>query len=330
MKFRRGFWGLPVAVVAVVLVLSACSAGGGGGEGVQDGVAAVATTGMIADMVQRVGGDRVRVTGLMGPGVDPHLYRASAGDVRLLDGADVIFYNGLHLEAAMADVLARMGDRRATWAVAESVDTTRLVRPPEFEGAWDPHIWMDPGLWASTVAGVAQALAEVDPQGREVYEENAALYEEELRGLDEWVRNRLSTLEPERRVLVTAHDAFNYFGRAYGVEVRGLLGLSTVVEAGTGDVQDLARFIVERRVPAIFVESSVPDRSLRAVQAAARDRGHEVVLGGTLFSDALGDPDSPEGNYVGMIRHNVDTLVDGLLTPVTQASQVENGGASGS
>ncbi|MEX2528512.1 MAG: zinc ABC transporter substrate-binding protein [Gemmatimonadota bacterium] len=330
MKFLPDFRGLPGVVLGAFLTLSACSAGGGGSEGTQDGVTVVATTGMVADMVRRVGGDRVRVTGLMGPGVDPHLYRASAGDVRLLDDASVIFYNGLHLEAAMADVLARMGDRRATWAVAESVDTTRLVRPPEFAGAWDPHIWMDPGLWASTVPGVAHALAEVDPEGREIYERNAARYVDELGELDDWVRDRLSVLRPERRVLVTAHDAFNYFGRAYDVEVRGLLGLSTVVEAGTGDVQDLARFIVERRVPAIFVESSVPDRSLRAVQAAARDRGHEVALGGTLFSDALGDPDTPEGDYVGMIRHNVDTIVDGLLPPGSEGSRVEDRGAAGS
>lgn len=330
MKFLRGLRGLPTAVLGAGLTLSACSVGEGERGGTQDGVTVVATTGMVADMVQRVGGDRVRVTGLMGPGVDPHLYRASAGDVRLLDGASIIFYNGLHLEAAMADVLAQMGDRRATWAVAESVDTARLVRPPEFEGAWDPHIWMDPGLWASTVAGVAYALAQVDPQGLDEYEENAAIYQEELEALDEWVRSRLSVLDPERRVLVTAHDAFNYFGRAYDVEVRGLLGLSTVVEAGTGDVQDLARFIVDRRVPAIFVESSVPDRSLRAVQAAARSRGHEVVLGGTLFSDALGDPDTPEGNYVGMIRHNVDTLLEGLLPPGSTASPVEEPGVAGS
>jgi manganese/zinc/iron transport system substrate-binding protein len=307
---RRTAAPVPLFMGACLILLSGC---GGVGDTVPDGALRVVTTvGMITDITQRVGGDRVAVTGLMGPGVDPHLFKASAGDVRRLASADLILYNGLHLEAAMADLLEQMGGRTRTRAVTADIDRSLLLRPPEFEGAYDPHVWSDVSLWMVAVETVAAALAEVDPDGSEEYRANADDLLRELEELDAWVRAEVALVPDSLRVLVTAHDAFNYFGRAYGFEVRGLQGLSTVVEAGTGDVQELAGFIARRRVPAVFVESSIPARNIEAVRAAVASRGFRVRMGGTLFSDAMGDPGTPEGTYPGMIRHNVATIVEGL------------------
>ncbi|MFW5904916.1 MAG: metal ABC transporter solute-binding protein, Zn/Mn family, partial [bacterium] len=259
-----------------------------------------------------VGGDRVRVTGLMGPGIDPHLYKASAGDVQRLGSADLILYNGLHLEAAMADVLARMDGRTPTRAVAESIPEDLLLAPPEWEGQYDPHVWSDVGLWRYAVEAVRDALIEVDPEGDAEYRRSARALLDELEELDAWVRQEVERIPSELRVLVTAHDAFNYFGEAYGFEVEGLQGLSTVAEAGTGDVRRVAELVARRRIPAIFVETSIPRRTVEAVRAAVRARGFEVEVGGELFSDAMGDPGTEEGTYPGMIRHNVRTIVGAL------------------
>ncbi len=301
---------LAVSCLLAVWILVGCGARDAEPEDERPHV--VATIGMIAYAAERIGGERIRVTGLMGPGVDPHLYKASAGDVRTLGSADLILYNGLHLEAAMADLLAQMDGRTRTVAVAEAVPVEERLRPPEFEGAYDPHLWFDVRLWIHAVEAVADALAEVDPGGEELFSRNLAHYRAELEELDAWILDRVAGLPEERRVLVTAHDAFNYFGRAYGFEVVGLQGLTTVAEAGTGDVQRVARFVAERRIPAIFVESSIPRRNIEAVRAAARARGFEVELGGTLFSDAMGDFGTDEGTYPGMIRHNVRTIVEAL------------------
>ena len=284
---------------------------------------AVATTGMVGDVVRRVGGDRVDVVALMGPGVDPHLYKARAGDVRRLAGADIIFYSGLHLEAAMAEVFEEMTGRTRTVAIAEGVPHERLLTPPEFQGNPDPHVWFDVALWRETLPRVAQALAEADPAGAALYQANAAAYRAELDSLDAWTRTRAAELPAERRVIITAHDAFNYFGRAYGFEVHGLQGINTAAEAGTSDVQRLADMIARRRIPAIFVESSIPRRTVEAVQAAVRSRGFEVRIGGSLFSDAMGDAGTPEGTYPGMIRHNVNTIVDALLGRHVAAAEDE-------
>ena len=276
-------------------------------------VQAVATTSIVADVVREVGGDHVEVTSLMGPGVDPHLYRASEGDVRRMGDADIVFFNGLHLEGRMGEVLEEMGSRGTpTVAIAEAIGEESLQRPPEFAGAFDPHVWMDVTLWERVVGRVAESLAELDPANAEQYRTRAGAYETRLRTLDAYVRQRIERVDPARRVLVTAHDAFNYFGRAYGFEVRGLQGVSTATEAGAADVQQLADFIAERRIPAIFVESSVPPRSIEALKAAVQSRGFDVAIGGQLFSDALGDPDKPEGTYTGMVRYNIDTIVTAL------------------
>ena len=273
----------------------------------------VATTGMIADMVSVVGGDKVKVRGLMGPGVDPHLYKASAGDVALLSKAALIFYNGLHLEGKMSEIFQQMTKRGIkTVAVTDGIDRKYLMAPPEFKGNYDPHVWFDVGMWSDTVGTVKESLIEFDPGNSDYYNDNAEAYLKELGELDKFVQQRADSLPEDKRVLITAHDAFNYFGRGYGFEVKGLQGISTESEAGTADVQALAAIIVERQIPAIFVESSVPPRYIEAVQAAVKSKGFDVRVGGELFSDAMGNPGTPEGNYIGMVRHNVNTVVNAL------------------
>jgi manganese/zinc/iron transport system substrate-binding protein len=304
------------------LILSACSQADNqaGADFSQRPVRAVATTGMVADVVKNVGGEFVEVAGLMGPGVDPHLYKASEGTVIKLAEADVIFYSGLHLEAQMAKVFDRMQGRIRTVAVTGGIDRSSLLSPPEFEGNYDPHVWFDVSLWMETVEPVRDALVELDPAHAGAYRSNASAYLSQLAGLDAYVRSQASRVPAQQRVLITAHDAFNYFGRAYGFEVRGLQGISTATEASTADVQSLVSFIVDRRIPALFVESSVPQRTIEAVQAAVRARGFEVEIGGQLFSDAMGDPGTPEGTYIGMVRYNIDTIVSALLGAQTSAN----------
>jgi manganese/zinc/iron transport system substrate-binding protein len=304
------------SAASLAFALAACGPAQETGDISGRTVQAVTTTSIVADVVREVGGDRVTVTSLMGPGVDPHLYRASEGDVRRMGTADIVFYNGHHLEGRMGEVLGEMGSRGTpTVAIAEAIGQESLLRPPEFQGAFDPHVWMDVSLWSAVVDRVATALAEVDPGSAPMYRERAAEYEARLAELDAYVREQVARVGDQQRVLVTAHDAFNYFGRAYGFEVRGLQGISTVAEAGTSDVQELARYVAERKIPAIFVETSVSPRSIEAVQAAVRARDFNVVVGGNLFSDALGGAGTGAETYEGMIRHNVDTIVGALEVP---------------
>ena len=310
MSLRRLFACMLAGVVALACAPPDEADSGGG-------VQVVATTGMIGDVAKRVGGEHVRVTTLMGPGVDPHLYKASEGDVRRLFRADVILYNGLHLESRMGEVLEAMDGRARVAAVAEAIPQGRLLAPPEFSGAYDPHVWFDVGLWSLTVDRVRDALIAADPAHAPTYLANADSLRSELADLDAYARFQAQRVPPELRVLVTAHDAFNYFGRAYGFQVRGLQGISTATEAGTADVQELAEFIARRRIPAVFIESSIPRRTVEAVQAAVRARGWNVEIGGELFSDAMGNPGTPEGTYPGMVRHNIDTIVRALLRQST-------------
>jgi manganese/zinc/iron transport system substrate-binding protein len=300
--------------VALLLALSGCSpANDAPDTDLGDRtIRAVATTGIVADMVENIGGERVEVTALMGTGVDPHLYKASEGDVRTLESADIIFYNGLHLEAGLAGVLERMGDRGRVVAITDGIDRSNLIAPPEFAGSYDPHVWFDVSLWMSTAATVRDVLTELDPDHTDIYRANTEKYLTELEELHQYVQTRATQIPEGKRVLVTAHDAFNYFGRAYGFEVRGLQGISTESEASTSDVQGLADFIVERDIPAIFIESSVPQRNVEALQAAVQAKGLNVRIGGELFSDAMGDPGTEEGTYLGMVRHNIDTIVSAL------------------
>jgi manganese/zinc/iron transport system substrate-binding protein len=304
-----------VSILFLSLLISACSTASGATElpiGERP-INVVATTGMIADIVKNVGGERVNVQAMMGPGVDPHLYKASEGDVRSLQEADIIFYNGLHLEAQMGEVLERLNDFGVTTvAVADEIDPSLLRSPPEFAGNYDPHVWFDVTLWMQAVNRVKEALVELDPASAAVYDVNTADYLRELEDLHQYVLDQAGMIPAEQRILITAHDAFNYFGRAYGFEVRGLQGISTEAQAGTADVQALADFIVENQTRAVFVESSVPQRNVEAVQAAVQAQGFDVQIGGSLFSDAMGTEGTPEGTYIGMVRHNIDTIVAAL------------------
>lgn len=311
-------------ILCLGMIVAACGGGHdhgahGGGNVASEGRVApgermkvVATIGMIADVASRVAGEHADVEALMGPGVDPHLYKAGEGDVRKLSGAHLILYNGLGLEGKMADVLERLARERPVVAVSEQIPEPDLNRPPEFEGQYDPHIWFDVRLWAKTLDVIARAMGEVDPTNAEAYRRNAEALQAELLELDAWVEKEIRSIPEERRVLVTAHDAFGYYGERYGIEVMALQGVSTASEAGLQDVENLARVIVERGIPAIFVESSVPRRSVEAVQAAVRAAGGDVEIGGELFSDAMGEPGTEEGTYVGMVRHNTRTIVEAL------------------
>lgn len=298
-----------------IMQLHGCGPAGDSGRGDLSSrpIKVVATVGMITDVVVNIGGDRVQATGLMGPGVDPHLYKVSAGDVSLMVSADVIFYNGLHLEGKMSEIFEQMNRRgRRAVAVTADIDPSLLLSSSQFQGAHDPHVWFDVALWMKAAEKVRDSLVEIDPTHREGYATRGQAYLAKLQALHEEVKAEAQRVPAAQRVVITAHDAFNYFGHAYGFEVRGLQGLSTATEAGTADVKGLAEFIVKRKIPAIFVESSVPKRNIEAVQAAVKARGFDVKIGGELFSDAMGTPGTPEGTYLGMVRHNVKQIVSAL------------------
>lgn len=299
-------------ITGLVLIAASLAALNGLSAPASAKVNVVATTSIIADVARNIAGEHAEVIGLMGPGVDPHLYKASQGDVRRLAAAHLILYNGLALEGRMADLFVRMARQKPTVAVTESIPEELLAEPAGFAGHYDPHVWFDVTLWKYAVQRIRDALIEVDPAHAEDYRANAARYLAQLDELDEYVRARLQEVPPQARVLVTAHDAFGYFGAAYGFEVVGLQGISTDTEAGLRDIQELVAFIVERGIKAVFVESSVPRRAIEAVVQGAAQRGHTVRIGGELYSDALGEPDGPAGTYIGMIKHNIDTIVSAL------------------
>lgn len=270
----------------------------------------VCTTGMVADAALNVGGEHVGVTSLMGEGVDPHLYKASPADVSQLNRADIILYSGLHLEGKLAELLERMGRRKPTLGIAERIAKQQVLS--DDHGAHDPHVWFDVSLWSQAADAAATALAEFDPKHADAYQANAAAYRERLTRLHQYAKDQLSTVPNDRRVLVTAHDAFRYFGRAYDVEVRGIQGISTDSEAGVRQVKELVDFLVERKIKAVFVETSVSDQNIRSLLEGCKARGHQVVIGGELFSDAMGKSGTEQGTYEGMVKHNVDTIVKAL------------------
>lgn len=248
----------------------------------------------------------------MGAGVDPHLYKASPGDVAKLQGADLVLYNGLHLEGKLGEIFQQLAARRVVRPVGDALPPERLMRKDDESNAPDPHVWFDVSLWALTPEIVAKALAEADPGGREEFERNARAYREELEALHADVVREIGQIPVAQRVLVTAHDAFRYFGRAYGIEVLGVQGISTESEAGLAEINRLVETLVRRRVKAVFVETSVSDKNVRALIEGAQQRGASVRLGGSLFSDAMGAPGTPEGSYPGMVRSNVKTIVEAL------------------
>ncbi len=274
----------------------------------------VATTGMLGDVAKSIVGDKGEVVSLMGPGVDPHLYKATQGDLKLLKEADIIIYNGLYLEGKMGEILEKMATfpNKKVIAAAEVIDKENLILSDDKSKVYDPHVWFDVELWKEIVDPVVYALAEFDEENADVYAMNGVRKKGELTELNQWVIKELSKIPDSQRKLITAHDAFAYFGRAYNIEVKGLQGISTLSEAGIKDVTNLVDEIVEEQVKAVFVESSVPRKSLEAVVEGAKSEGHIVHIGGTLYSDAMGESGTTEGTYKGMVEHNIKTIVQAL------------------
>lgn len=305
-----------LALATLVAGLTGCSAteeGASATDLADRKVRVTTTTNFITDTVRELGGDRVEVTGLMGAGVDPHLYKASAGDVGQLRDADLIVYGGLNLEGKMADLLDELAERQTTVAITKDIPRARLLAPPQGTAFdHDPHVWFDVGLWRIAARTAAAALKAKDPAHAAVYDANLARYLEQLSVVDVEVRAQIASIPRARRVLVTSHDAFGYFARRYDVDVVAIQGISTVTEATTASVRRVAEVIATRRVKAAFIESSVPRQTIDAVLAAARRRGADVRIGGSLFSDAAGDAGTPEGTYVGMLRANAETITKGL------------------
>lgn len=283
----------------------------------------VATTGMIADAVARVGGDLVAVRALMGPGVDPHGYRQTRSDIVAMTRADLVLWHGLYLEAQMERFFADLGKKRRVVAVAERLDQNLLLSHADYEGRFDPHVWMDPVIWSDVVAEIATALIAALPEQAETLRANAEAYQAELNALAKYAKDALAKVPQDARVLVTAHDAFSYFGKGYGFEVMGIQGISTASEAGLNRISELVNTLVRRDIRAVFVETSVSDRNMRALIEGAAAQGHGVTIGGSLYSDAMGQAGTYEGTYIGMFDHNVTTIARAL------GADVDPGGMHG-
>jgi len=315
MKKTAALGNWPSLLLALLLTISSCTIDNSRTadlSGVEGPLQIVCTTGMIGDAISRVAGDRAQVVSLMGPGVDPHLYKATQGDLRKLNQADLVFFNGLHLEGKMGEVLEKVGRLKPVIALGDSLPAERLINSTNYASAYDPHIWFDVALWSEAVGLATQALVKLDTAHSDQYLGGYATFQKELIALDEEVTRRIREIPSEQRILITAHDAFEYFGNAYDIEVRGLQGISTVSEFGLKDISDLVNLIVDRGIKAIFVESSVPRKSLEAVVEGCEQRGHKTIIGGTLYSDAMGAAGTPAGTYPGMVRANVNTIVSAL------------------
>lgn len=297
------------------LILMGCGAQGPtdtGEKNKDDKWQIVATTTMLADMAEQIGGDKVSVTGLMGPGIDPHLYKASAGDVKAMQNADMVVYSGLHLEGKMGDIFEALAKQdKKVVMISKGLSEEKLIADEE-TGAHDPHIWFDVMLWKEAMKNLYDGLVELDPANKDFYQKNYAAHQKEMDDLDAYIKEQVAKIPEDARVLVTAHDAFEYFGRAYDFQVMGLQGISTASEAGTRDVNDLASFIAQHKIKAIFVESSVPKKNVEALQEAVKAKGFDVSIGGELYSDSLGSEGTQAGNYIGTVKENIDTIVGAL------------------
>ena len=269
----------------------------------------ITTTGMIADLTKNIGQQHVKVTSLMNSGIDPHLYKATQGDLRRLTRADVILYNGLHLEGKMQDIFDNIARKKPVYAVAEVIDPNKQIQHHQYP---DPHVWFDLELWQEVGQEITRILMKQDPNNAESYQANAEDYLNQLKQLNEWVKAEVAQIPAEQRVLITAHDAFGYFGKAYGVKVMGLQGISTAAEFGLQDIKKLKDIIVANNVKAVFVESSVSPRFINSLVKGVNAEGNELTVGGELYSDALGLAGTPQGTYIGMVKHNVNTIVKAL------------------
>lgn len=271
-----------------------------------------ATIGMIGDLAQIIGGEDIQVITLMGPGTDPHLYKAREKDIRLLADADLVLYNGLHLEGKLAAVLKKMARKKPVVPVAEAIPKDRLLQSDNGTGAHDPHVWFDVSLWSEVAKRIRDVLVEAAPDKKAGFDSRAADLLKQLSALDTWVESQTASIAEESRVLITAHDAFGYFGKAYGMEVRGIQGISTEDEAGVKDINQLVEFIAKKKIKAVFVESTVSKKNIQALIEGCAAKGHTLSIGGELFSDAMGETGTQEGTYIGMVKHNVKTIVNAL------------------
>ena len=296
--------GLLVAALVAASALSPAHA--------QQKLKVVATTSMIADALRQVGGDRVQVSALMGAGVDPHTYRQTRSDIVTMTKADVVFWHGLYLEAQLESFFKDLAKRKKVIALAEALPKEKLHSSAQYSGRYDPHVWMDPQLWKGVISAACSELIKLDPEGSELFKANTERHIAEIDGLTAYAKRVLAKVPEKTRVLITAHDAFSYFGRAYGYEVLGIQGISTESEAGLKQIEDLVQVIVDKEIGAIFIESSVSDRNVKALVEGAAAKGHTVVIGGELFSDAMGPPGTYEGTYIGMIDHNVTVIARAL------------------
>lgn len=301
-----------MGIAALTLMLVACTEESSTGEGTEKEGNVVATTGQIADAVKVIGGDKLTVTTLMGPGVDPHLYKATQGDMTKLDDAEVIFYNGLLLEGQLQEIFDQMGEDKTVFAAAEVLEEGKLLADTGDKALNDPHVWFDISLWKEVVDGIGDTLVEEYPEHKDLFEKNEEDYLAQLDELAAFAKERVAEIPEEQRILVTAHDAFNYFGDSLGFEVSGLQGLSTEAEYGVKDIENMVNYLVDHNIKAIFVESSVSDKAMQAVIEGAKEKGHDVIIGGELFSDAMGAEGTKEGTYIGMYEHNINTIVDSL------------------
>lgn len=308
---------MTLGVVALIIIAACSKVDSSGSEATRvsadNKISVVTTIGMITNIVEVVGGDEVEVKGLMGPGVDPHLYKASHGDMERLDQADIIFYGGLHLEGKLNDIFKKLGNQKPVAAVSQNIDKAVLRSGQDTGGTeFDPHIWFNVKHWISATETVRDVLIKYDQANAELYRNNADAYIKDLEKLDTEVKEKIAQIPEQSRVLVTAHDAFGYFGDAYGMKVMGLQGISTAAEYGSKDVSELRDYLIENKIKAVFVESSIPTKSMEAVIAGAKQLGHEVTIGGELYSDSLGEPGSDADTYIKMVQHNVNTIVEAL------------------
>ncbi len=294
---------------ATVLLVSACGSSGSGDDTAGDRLKVVATTNIVGDLAAVIGGDDVEVTSLMEAGVDPHLYRATAGDIDTLRDSKVVLYGGLHLEGKMDEIFGELSRTRPTVAVTRDIPESRLITDG---GAHDPHVWFDVDLWKIAARTVADTYQEADSENADAYEDRYETYVAELDDLNAYIEERVAMVPERSRVLVTSHDAFAYFGRRYDFDVEGIQGISTATEATTADIRRVARLLADREIKAVFVESSTPRQTIEAVQAEARKQGQVATVGGELFADAAGSTGTPEGTYIGMVRHNTDLISGGL------------------
>ena len=305
--------------VFIVISLLAILVGCREGEGERIGpLHIVATTGIIEDGLINIVGDSAEVSALMGPGTDPHLYKPTPFDIELLDEADVIVCNGLHLEGKMSEMLQKYGQRKPVIEVAAGVEKASLISAVEGSDAFDPHIWFNPSIWSDGLAYVTKELGEIEPKSAEYFQANYQIYQKKLSELELWVESKLLTISDSVKVLITSHDAFSYFGQRFDIEVRGIQGISTLSEVGLKDIADMVDFVIERQIPAIFVETSTSDKTAQSIVDGTYQKGFELKLKGPLYSDALGEPDSPAGTYVGMVKENVRMIVEGLEGNITE------------